>query len=200
MFAEDARIKFKKYVNTLAQTKADGDDKYLILKTKYHGSLDPLKQPSQYIAVSQNDPRVSLGIPRSPASSDYTLLKSPAQRQPPPYRPPPPVSSPISPTNSLDNISLGSIMSLQDGTPQAPPRRKASDKQKSFDEEITPVKQMDSKNHVNGEEKQTVSVKERLEKFNRMASMEDELSSSPRQLKSAEKLRNAKVRFYIIHI
>lgn len=165
------------------------------MKTKYHGSLDPLKQPSQYISVSHNDPRISFGIPNSPVPSDYSPSKSPAHRQPPPYRPPPPVPSPSSPTTSLDNISLSSIMSLQDGTPQAPPRRKASDKQKSFDEDATPVKQVDNKNHVNGEEKQTVSVKERLEKFNRMASMEDELSSSPRQLKSAEKPRNAKVRF-----
>lgn len=191
---EDARIKFKKYVNTLAQTKSDGDDKYLTLKTKYHGSLDPLKA-SQYISVLHNDPRNSLGIPLSPAHSEYSPSKSPAHRQPPPYRPPPPVTSPISPTTSLDNISLSSIMSLQDGTPQAPPRRKASDKQKSFDDDVTPVKQADSKNNVNGEEKQTVSVKERLEKFNRMASMEDELSSSPRQPKSAEKSKNSKVGF-----
>lgn len=39
-----------------------------------------------------------------------------------------------------------------------------------------------------GGDKQTVSVKERTQKFNRMASIEDELnSSSPRQQKEKEK-------------
>ncbi|XP_044269219.1 ankyrin repeat domain-containing protein SOWAHC isoform X1 [Tribolium madens] len=166
---EDARIKFKKFVNTLAQTKTEGDEKFLILKTRYQNSLDyPRSSHSP-----QTDPRLALGIPLSP---DCSPAKSPAHRQPPPYRPPPPVTSP---TNSLDNISLSSIMSLQDVTPQAPPRRK----QKAFDEDSTP-RQI----HTQEEEKQTpVSVKERMEKFNRMASMEDELS--PRQAKSAEKKR-----------
>ncbi|RZC35665.1 hypothetical protein BDFB_013547, partial [Asbolus verrucosus] len=188
----DARIKFKRYVNTLAQTKTEDDEKFLILKTKYHNSLDSPKL-SQLSRVT-HDPRNSLGIPHSPSypMTDYSPSKSPGHRQPPPYRPPPPVSSPNS---SLDNVSLNSIMS-QDSTPQAPPRRKAADRQKSLDDEnSTPTKQV---NHVeekavnNCEEKQqTVSVKERLEKFNRMASMEDELS--PRQSKSAEKYKADKV-------
>nr|XP_008192389.1 PREDICTED: uncharacterized protein LOC103312734 [Tribolium castaneum] len=170
---EDARVKFKKFVNTLAQTKTEGDEKFLILKTRYQNSLD-YPRPSQLALSPHSDPRLALGIPLSPTPSDYSPAKSPAHRQPPPYRPPPPVTSP---TNSLDNVSLSSIMSLQDVTPQAPPRRK----QRSFDEDSTP-RQINNQE----EEKQTpVSVKERLEKFNRMASMEDELS--PRQAKSAEK-------------
>lgn len=184
-FTEDARVKFKQYVNKLAQTKTDGDQKYLILKTKYHNSLDSFKSSQQIL--QQSDPRISLGIPVSPSypASDYSLCNSPAQRQPPPYRPPPPV---ISPTNSLDNISLSSIMSHQDVTPQAPPRRRTIDKQKSMNDEL-----MSSTKQINGDdsdEKQTVSVKERMEKFNRMASMEDELS--PR-CKTTEKSKVDKV-------
>ncbi|KAJ3660444.1 hypothetical protein Zmor_004893 [Zophobas morio] len=166
---DDARIKFKKYVNTLAQTKTEGDEKFLILKTKYHNS-----PTTPTLTFPPNDPRLSLGIPVSPDSSP---AKSPAHRQPPPYRPPPPVSSP---TQSPDNISLSSVMS-QDGTPQAPPRRKAADRQKSVDEDATPTKRVEEE----GEEK--ISVKERMEKFNRMASMDDELSPSPRQNKTSEK-------------
>jgi hypothetical protein len=176
---DDARIKFKKYVNTLAQTKTEGDDKFLTLKTKYHNYLESPKPTLSQPAFPPSDPRNSLGIPVSP---DCSPSKSPAHRQPPPYRPPPPVT----PTNSLDNVSLSSIMSAQDVTPQAPPRRKAADRQKSLDEESTPTRQINNGGDVNNcDEKQTVSVKERMEKFNRMASMEDELS--PRQPKSAER-------------
>ncbi|KAJ3629451.1 hypothetical protein MTP99_013844 [Tenebrio molitor] len=176
---DDARIKFKKYVNTLAQTKSEGDDKFLTLKTKYHNYLESPKPTLSQPAFPPSDPRNSLGIPVSP---DCSPSKSPAHRQPPPYRPPPPVT----PTNSLDNVSLSSIMSAQDVTPQAPPRRKAADRQKSMDEESTPTRQINNGGDVNNcDEKQTVSVKERMEKFNRMASMEDELS--PRQPKSAER-------------
>lgn len=177
LIPEDARVKFKKYVNTLAQTKTEGDEKFLVLKTRYQNSLD-YSRPSQL--SPQTDPRLALGIPLSPSLPDYSPSKSPAHRQPPPYRPPPPVTSP---TNSLDNISLSSIMSQQDVTPQAPPRRK----QKSFDEDYSTPKCNNQEENGPNEEKQTVSVKERMEKFNRMASMEDELS--PRQPKSAEKKR-----------
>lgn len=88
-------------------------------------------------------------------------------------------------------------MSAQDVTPQAPPRRKAADRQKSLDEESTPTRQINNGGDVNNcDEKQTVSVKERMEKFNRMASMEDELS--PKQPKSAERSKVNKVREFVI--
>lgn len=50
-----------------------------------------------------------------------------------------------------------------------------------------------SENGEDAQEKQTISVKERTQKFNRMASIEDELSSSPRQQK--EKKKTDKVSF-----
>lgn len=79
-------------------------------------------------------------------------------------------------------------------TPQAPPRRRSADKMKSL--EALNLNKMENFNgKMNGTEqgeevndKQTVSVKERTQKFNRMASVEDELNiSSPRQQKDKEK-------------
>lgn len=159
----------------------------LILKTKYLNSLDPPLSPKHASVISfpQDDPRNSIGIPFSPSLPD---ISSSSPRQPPPYRPPPPVSSP-----SLDNISLGSLTSLND-TPQAPPRKRDLDRTKSATEETTP-KKSSSDPDVNNEDKQTVSVKERTQKFNRLASVEDELS--PRQAKSPEKSKSSWVRNFL---
>lgn len=204
------RIKFKDFVNTLAHTKSDGDGKILILKSKYLRAIDSDPFPAEFSYSPQNDPRNSIGIPTSPTSlSDFSPLapsvqSSPRPRQPPPYRPPPPVNSS---TSSLDTISIGSLSSCNE-TPQAPPRRRESTRKKSapgistasrplsVDEIITRVKQRaNSVDDVtptrqtvevdaNGEKK-SISVKERTKEFNRLASVEDELS--PRLPKSAEK-------------
>ncbi|XP_018576011.2 ankyrin repeat domain-containing protein SOWAHC [Anoplophora glabripennis] len=177
---EENRVRFKTYINTLSHTKTEGDEKVLILKTKYLNSLDPPPSPKHpsLIPSPQNDPRNSIGIPLSPSLPDFS------PRQPPPYRPPPPVSSPSA---SLDNISFGSLTSLNE-TPQAPPRRRDIERTKSVAEETTPKKGSCDAD-ANNEDKQTVSVKERTQKFNRLASVEDELS--PRQPKSPEKSKSS---------
>lgn len=195
--ADDARIKFKQYVNVLATTKTEGDEKFLILKPKYSqsGREEPLQRSPQ------KDPRNSIGIPISPAVSvsDFSPYASPVPRLPPPYRPPPPVTSPSS---SLDNISVSSFnLSSNEGciTPQAPPRRKSSDKvsQLSVHNPITPDKQSSGEEKENepleNGEKQTISVKERTQKFNRLASVEDDLS--PRQIKEKKKTQDKNVSF-----
>lgn len=107
----------------------------------------------------------------------------------------------------MDTISIGSLSSCNE-TPQALPRWRESTRKKSapgiptttrplsVDEVVTPVKQransVDEVTPVrqsveideNGEKK-SISVKERTKEFNRLASVEDELS--PRTPKSAEK-------------
>lgn len=223
-FISDAnRVKFKDFVNTLAHTKTDGDEKILILKSKYLRAIDSDPFSTEVSYSPQNDPRNSIGIPLSPSMSDFSpslsssAQSSPRPRQPPPYRPPPPVSSS---TSSLDTISLGSLSSYNE-TPQAPPRRRESTRKKSAPDvsqprpistdlphtpvkktsistdtpttpvaqtstpvdEITPVRQA-AEADPNGEKK-SISVKERTKEFNRLASVEDELS--PRTPKSAEK-------------
>ncbi|KAK5642839.1 hypothetical protein RI129_009006 [Pyrocoelia pectoralis] len=166
---EEARITFKKYINTLATTKTEGDEKFLILKPKYSpcpdGSSNPVTSPKPCL-----DPINSIGIPVSPSHSNQDA--SP-RRQPPPYRPPPPPPPATpSPNISYDNISISSSISLAESVaPQAPPRRRNSEKLK---QEESP--RDDGENQAAESDKQPVSVKERTQKFNRMASVEDELS------------------------
>lgn len=157
--SDDARVKFKKYINTLATTKTEGDDKFLILRPKY--------------ATGSSDPRNALGIPV--AGDGLT----PSPRQPPPYRPPPPVQG--SPSFSFDSVS----MSSQDAgptTPLAPPRRRGSERRGAQDDEDV------------GE---GISVRERTQKFNRMASVEDEISPRAQKDKKREK---EKVSFFTLSL
>lgn len=145
----------------------------------------------------QYDPRNSVGIPLSPtvSLSDFSPTRniSSPQRQPPPYRPPPP--PPISsPSPSLDSISLSSL-SLQD-TPQAPPRRKNSDKVRSFENEKR-ASTDDGITIINIDDKQTVSVKERTQKFNRLASHEDELSPKAKTPDKSKNWVSFKILFYL---
>lgn len=137
----------------------------------------------------QHDLRNSVGIPLSPSFPNSDFSPS-VPRQPPPYRPPPPPTP--SPNISFDNISLSSTTSETSITPQAPPRRRSADKKaealtvmnktECFNGKLNGVEQQEDAN-----DKQTVSVKERTQKFNRMASVEDELNLSPKQQKEKEK-------------
>ncbi|CAH1980810.1 unnamed protein product [Acanthoscelides obtectus] len=193
---KENRFKFKTFVNTIAYKVSEGDEKILILKTQYQNTLYPPQSPSYPPPPysPQADPRNSLGIPVTPPFSPMGMGMQSPPRQPPPYRPPPPPPEYTS-SSSLDTMSIGSVTSLNDhGTPQAPPRRRDSDRRRSapmVDELTTPKKPQEKENQVDGgpaagEEK--LSVKERTQKFNRLASIEDELS--PRQPKSAEKKMN----------
>ncbi|XP_049819961.1 mental retardation GTPase activating protein homolog 4 isoform X2 [Aethina tumida] len=195
---EDARNRFRQYINMLAHTKkGENDEKYLVLKSKYANSLDVSSPPSP-VTPSHRDPRNSIGLPPSPYDFGSPVRGSP--RQPPPYRPPPPVTP--SPSHSVDNISItGSL----DGTPLAPPRRRSVDKIKIertksmedrdgnvensvTDDPVTPKRGIGvlAERDTNVEEKENMSVREKTQKFNRLASCEDELSS-PKTPKSAEK-------------
>ncbi|CAG9858132.1 unnamed protein product [Phyllotreta striolata] len=157
---DENRSRFKSYVNTLALSKTEGDDKIIQLKPKYSG-YDPSQRPAEA-------PINSVGLPPPEAAAPR---RTPPR--PPPYRPPPPPPPVYSSTTSLDALSLGSVMSLNEPPPQPPPppgdrRRDSADG-----------------GDGNGEDK-TVSVKERTQKFNRLASVEDPLS--PKQAtKSPEK-------------
>lgn len=190
LFIEDARAKFKRFVNQLATTKTEGSEKFLILRPKYNQNEDLLQSPSPSPLSPHHDSRSAIGL--QPASSpvlsfsDFSPVNSPVPRQPPPYRPPPPVT----PTSSSDNISISSsnysLHSASDlDNPYAPPRKKFSEKK--LEAELKALEN-DNSDSGNGEiadndgkevEKQSISVKERLQKFNKMASADDELS--PRQ-------------------
>ncbi|XP_041769515.1 ankyrin repeat domain-containing protein SOWAHC isoform X1 [Anopheles merus] len=80
---DEARRRFKEYVNKIASVKHEGNEKYLVLRRKYYNGIPPEDAGTE----SQ---------PMSPASRSYGLLGSDSEasplRQPPPYRPPPVVS------------------------------------------------------------------------------------------------------------
>ncbi|KAK9693018.1 hypothetical protein QE152_g34503 [Popillia japonica] len=169
---DDARTKFKKYVNQLATTKTEGNEKFLILRPKY----------------SQNEELIQ-AFTATPLSPQYDSRNAIGPRQPPPYRPPPPVT----PTSSSDNISISSsTFSIHSGSdldnPYAPPRKKLSEKKleaelKALENDNDNTTSLNDENldqsDVKDVEKQSISVKERMQKFNKMATAEDELS--PRQ-------------------
>lgn len=197
--ADDARTKFKSYINVLAQTKTEGTEKLLILRPKYRDtgpvSTAPALSP---VSPYRSDLRNSVGIPISPTYNSAGIQTPPRHskpRQPPPYRPPPP---PVSPPDTSDTISISSstFSFTETNTPQAPPRRKSTEKgRSSFDgaSENGTSNQSITDSPEDNQEKTPVSVKERMQKFNRMASVEDELSPSPRQQK--EKKKTEKVGF-----
>ncbi|XP_031346336.1 ankyrin repeat domain-containing protein SOWAHB isoform X6 [Photinus pyralis] len=166
---DEARTTFKKLINTLATTKTEGDEKFLILKPKYSLCPDlpaiPITSPKPCL-----DPINSIGIPVSPS---HSIQDASPRRQPPPYRPPPPPPPTTpSPNVSCDNISISSSISLAESiAPQAPPRRRNSEKSK-----MEEPPRDDCENPGVENDKQPISVKERTQKFNRMASVEDELS------------------------
>ncbi|XP_048525641.1 ankyrin repeat domain-containing protein SOWAHB isoform X3 [Dendroctonus ponderosae] len=187
------RLRFKEYVNALAHTKQEGDEKVLILKTKYLNRQEPPSSPlstsSSSLSLTQNDPRNNVGLPNVPVGSGFqsygstTSLNTPT-RQPPPYRNPPPV---VSPSASLDSISLSSA-STQEERPSAPPRRRSNATESDGAQTSKENNLASPEDNKENMEKSGLSVKERTQQFNRLASVEDELS--PRVPKSAEKDRN----------
>uniref|UniRef100_A0A182WM60 SOWAHA-C winged helix-turn-helix domain-containing protein n=1 Tax=Anopheles minimus TaxID=112268 RepID=A0A182WM60_9DIPT len=80
---DEARKRFKEYVNKIASIKQEGTEKYLVLRRKYYNGIPPEDSGTE----SQ---------PMSPGSRSYAVLPSDGEaspmRQPPPYRPPPIVS------------------------------------------------------------------------------------------------------------
>uniref|UniRef100_A0A182PBC4 SOWAHA-C winged helix-turn-helix domain-containing protein n=1 Tax=Anopheles epiroticus TaxID=199890 RepID=A0A182PBC4_9DIPT len=80
---DEARRRFKEYVNKIASVRHEGNEKYLVLRRKYYNGIPP----------EDSGPESQ---PMSPASRSYGLLPSDGEasplRQPPPYRPPPVVS------------------------------------------------------------------------------------------------------------
>lgn len=133
------------------------------MKTKYRNPqrsnpLQPVGSSSQYSVIG---PGTSICTPDL------------ARRvEPPPYRPPPLPTSPTLPlTQGLSSDSL-SI----ENSPQVPPRRKNNSSIGGY-EDVTPKKETRSVSGIyNNDEEVAISVKKRTEKFNRLASVEDELS------------------------
>ncbi|XP_029156939.1 ankyrin repeat domain-containing protein SOWAHC isoform X2 [Nylanderia fulva] len=196
----EARNRFKEYVNTLATIKNEEGDKYLVLKKKY-------RQPFLDFSSPQ------LVGERSLASPDLATPVSPL-REPPPYRPPPP--APLSPLSSSshssfeqpttpisereidqknDNIDASSVSV---SSPPVPPRRKSQDKLKLENKENVDknksgvseavIKEDETVTMTNAVSAEQLSVRERMQRFNRMAS-ETDLPARPNDTTSPAKKR-----------
>ncbi|XP_018301397.1 ankyrin repeat domain-containing protein SOWAHB isoform X1 [Mycetomoellerius zeteki] len=175
----EARNRFKEYVNTLATIKNEEGEKYLVLKKKYRQPFLDLSPPKQ------------MGSPL--ATSNLTTPVSPL-REPPPYRPPPP--APLSPSSSNSHVSLEesatSISTHEKNddsepsssmSPPVPPRRKSQDKLKVENKENVDrnrnssleavIKEDEAVTTTNSSSAEQLSVRERMQRFNRMASETD---------------------------
>ncbi|KYN14739.1 Ankyrin repeat domain-containing protein 56 [Trachymyrmex cornetzi] len=176
----EARNRFKEYVNTLATIKNEEGEKYLVLKKKYRQPFLDLSPPKQ------------VGSPL--ATSNLTTPVSPL-REPPPYRPPPP--APLSPSSSNSHVSLeesatpistrekndDSEPSSSMSSPPVPPRRKSQDKLKVENKENVDrnrnssleavIKEDEAVMTTNSSSAEQLSVRERMQRFNRMASETD---------------------------
>ncbi|XP_029669385.1 ankyrin repeat domain-containing protein SOWAHB isoform X2 [Formica exsecta] len=193
----EARNRFKEYVNTLATIKNEEGDKYLVLKKKY-------RQP--FLDFS---PPQSVGSPL--ASPDLATPVSPL-REPPPYRPPPP--APLSPSSNSSHASLEeSAMPISGrendqkndnpdtsspSVPPVPPRRKSQDKLKLENKENvdknksgfseTVIKEDETTTTTNPTSAEQLSVRERMQRFNRMAS-ETDLPARPNDTTTSARKR-----------
>ncbi|XP_076665288.1 ankyrin repeat domain family member sosondowah isoform X2 [Andrena cerasifolii] len=180
----ESRNRFKEYVNTLATIKNEEGEKYLVLKKKYRQTTLELSPTEQ------------VGSPI--ASPDLATSVSPL-RAPPPYRPPPP--APLSPTagnatreetclnfaredtavdarkNGIERVETG----FSTPSPPVPPRRKSQDKIKIENKENVDRNRGGSEAVIKEDEAvaanpgstEQLSFRERMQRFNRMASETD---------------------------
>ncbi|XP_063698266.1 uncharacterized protein LOC134829198 [Culicoides brevitarsis] len=111
MTQDEARKKFKSFVNILATIKNENGEKYLVLRKKY---LTEVPTDDGLQAIN------TVGLPVSPAPgnrsssssfhSDFDTFSPVHQpRIPPPYRPPPEI---ISPTHSNNSLNMSSTPKL----------------------------------------------------------------------------------------
>ncbi|EDO63997.1 AGAP005008-PB [Anopheles gambiae str. PEST] len=211
---DEARRRFKEYVNKIASVKHEGNEKYLVLRRKYYNGIPPEDAGTE----SQ---------PMSPASRSYGLLGSDSEasplRQPPPYRPPPVVSpdtvsyqgSPrgsvaLNRRNSSDYVRSGSeisfgsefasvdsrkvnpllVRSNSNDTRSLPDggRKPSVDMMVPYDDGAPPaIPPRKREKGVVASEENKLSVKEKMMKFNRFASEEEAKIPSPIGKKKPDK-------------
>ncbi|XP_046677792.1 ankyrin repeat domain-containing protein SOWAHC isoform X3 [Homalodisca vitripennis] len=166
-----ARNEFKEIVNTVATIiRSDEGEKYLVLKKKYR---TPSLQSSDSFASALTSPDINpspsmtslhsmadkRSISHSTSQDSLDSATSPT-RQPPPYRPPPPPVVSTPPSTPVSDA------------PPVPPRKKSTGSNKENSPEVTgrpttigaeaDVEESDPENKI--------SVKECMQKFQRMAS------------------------------
>ncbi|XP_059480636.1 reticulon-4-like [Neocloeon triangulifer] len=197
-----AKMYFKEYVNTLAHiSKNEHGEKYLTLKPRYQVSAGPYLGPACPASPSPSYSGSLLSV--SGMSVENLIAADSPGRVPPPYRPPPPpVVSPqrfggpapppyVGPPPALRLVEGQEVMGM-DPPPPVPPRRRSSDRSLGSKENLLvgmdvpaePVfgpktegqehlHKRESASSLEKEPEAKISVKERTQKFNRMASEGD---------------------------
>ncbi|XP_041987182.1 ankyrin repeat domain-containing protein SOWAHB isoform X2 [Aricia agestis] len=189
---DEARNTFKKHVNTLAIIKNQNNEKWLILKRKYmpaggKENEEEEKKPEPQ-ASEVREPEPYKPPPPLQLNQDFNILNNIIQDTKP--------SSPVvsTPTDINYNVSKESLI-VGDEPPKIPSRRKSLDKfqpeKRSSIPQISPIINDDDKPNdtppplttsksegmlVDNEQK--ISVKERKQMFNRMASESDVIKSN----------------------
>ncbi|KAJ2954218.1 hypothetical protein O0L34_g2458 [Tuta absoluta] len=195
---DEARNTFKKHVNTLAIIKNQNNEKWLILKKKY---LPNNAKESETVSNKVSD------MPSAVTTESPVEPLQPPYKPPPPVHPNQDLSiinSLIQDSLPYDdnvlhspfNESRDSLLSVQEEmTAKAPPRRRSSEKVNemrssnvlqpgqrssivSQDEPMSPTLSTSRSESMLIVNEQTISVKERKQMFNRMASESDVLKSN----------------------
>ncbi|XP_045783823.1 ankyrin repeat domain-containing protein SOWAHC isoform X2 [Maniola jurtina] len=196
---DEARSTFKKHVNTLAIIKNQNNEKWLILKKKY--MVNSGKENDEQTAETKSE--VSTVSESSEASTEPPV--QPPYRPPPPLQlnqdfnilnniiqDSNPITSPITPVELTQSISKESL-NTEDVPPKVHPRRRSSEKSvlsipsynlnprssipnSTTELNETPLATSRSESML-VESEQKISVKERKQMFNRMASESDVLKS-----------------------
>ncbi|XP_047097953.1 ankyrin repeat domain-containing protein SOWAHA isoform X3 [Schistocerca piceifrons] len=188
----EARNLFKEYVNDLATMRNEDGEKYLILKKKHR--IPGAVSPGGYASPSPSpSPSPSVeSMVSSPGGLQYVSsesLVSPT-RQPPPYRPPPTLgASPQPPSPQYreppppaapPQLQGGGEPAAPEPTPPVPPRRKSSDRIRTENKENIDVTKRPKAAGAEpagkedaGDPPEQLSVKERTQVFNRLATEVD---------------------------
>ncbi|XKL60141.1 hypothetical protein PGB90_001157 [Kerria lacca] len=174
-----AREEFKKIINKIAVVLRDEkDEKYLILKQPSN-EQSPIASPEPSLSYSSSFSSLVAGVSLSPSIDSLSSIPG-MSKQPPPYRSPPPVLSPSAKNSNIYMLNISSDSSMEKTPPPVPPRRRSSDKIKLGNkenelEEIqkSPTLIIPDENENKVADEQKISVKERTQRFNRLASTEE---------------------------
>ncbi|XP_015602017.1 ankyrin repeat domain-containing protein SOWAHB isoform X2 [Cephus cinctus] len=214
----EARNKFKEYVNTLATIKNEEGEKYLVLKKKYRQGPLVLSSPVPSAPFQQDSsvatPDLATPVsplrepppyrPPPPAPLSPTSPSSPVPRYP---------DEPLYPVGASENVDKEETTeenSKQDpeevveedasqvSSPPVPPRRKSQDKLRLENKEnINMDKMKPTTDNVMKEDvantgsAEQLSVRERMQRFNRMAS-ETDMNARPNGTTTPTKKRSDK--------
>lgn len=208
LFVDEARSTFKKHVNSLAIIKNQNNEKWLILKKKYMtnngkenedviekvtdaSNMSVTETPTETYTNNEEEPPQRPPLPLQ-LNQDFSIIANLIQENPL-------VSNTALTHESDSKESLTSIPS-EDIPPKVHPRRRSSDKnvenrsstqgpqsQRSsipnqdgsgFDNIMSPTLTSSRSESMLVDSEQTISVKERKQMFNRMASESDVLKTN----------------------